>query len=196
MHRATGMEVGAMGTRDAALVRARGFFDGGFAERLAGLVAIPSTSQDPGHEADVRRYLEEGIRPWLEAHGVRGRDPSQPRSRVRPDPDGRAHRGSGPPDRAHLWAWRHGARARGPVGAGALALDDDRSRRSLVRPGHGRQQGPARAQSLRAGGGAGRARRPARVQPQAGAGDVRGARLDRAARVRGGAAGGAAPPTC
>jgi hypothetical protein len=48
-----------MGTRDGALARATQFFDaGGFCDRLAELVAIPSTSQDPGHEADVRRYLD------------------------------------------------------------------------------------------------------------------------------------------
>jgi acetylornithine deacetylase/succinyl-diaminopimelate desuccinylase-like protein len=59
-----------MGTRDAAIAGALGFFDdGGFRDRLAALVAIPSTSQDPGHEADVRAYLEVGIRPWLERMG-------------------------------------------------------------------------------------------------------------------------------
>jgi acetylornithine deacetylase/succinyl-diaminopimelate desuccinylase-like protein len=59
-----------MGTRDGAIARARAFFDAGkFRDRLAGLVAIPSTSQDPGHEADVARYLNEGIRPWIERMG-------------------------------------------------------------------------------------------------------------------------------
>jgi acetylornithine deacetylase/succinyl-diaminopimelate desuccinylase-like protein len=59
-----------MGTREGAIAQALQFFDGGqFRDRLAGLVAIPSTSQDPGHEADVRRYLEDGIRPWLERLG-------------------------------------------------------------------------------------------------------------------------------
>src|SRR6201994_4566613 len=59
-----------MGTREAAVATAVRFFDGGgFRERLARLVAIPSTSQDPGHEADVQRYLDEGIRPWLERMG-------------------------------------------------------------------------------------------------------------------------------
>ncbi len=58
-----------MGTRDGAIGRAHAFFDDGFAERLGTLVAIPSTSQDPGHEADVRRYLEDGIRPWLARMG-------------------------------------------------------------------------------------------------------------------------------
>ncbi|MFT8245313.1 M20/M25/M40 family metallo-hydrolase [Roseomonas sp. BN140053] len=51
--------------RDAALERARVLFDEQFRDRLAALVAIPSTSQDPAHAADCRRYLEEGLRPWL-----------------------------------------------------------------------------------------------------------------------------------
>ena len=59
-----------MGTREGAVARALQTFDNGvFRQRLAELVAIPSTSQDPGHEADVRRYLEAGIRPWLERMG-------------------------------------------------------------------------------------------------------------------------------
>ena len=59
-----------MGTRAGAIGRALEFFDGnGFRDRLAELVAIPSTSQDPGHEADVQRYLDGAIRPWLERMG-------------------------------------------------------------------------------------------------------------------------------
>ncbi len=59
-----------MASRDTAIARGLEFFDGGgFRDRLAALVAIPSTSQDPGHEADVRRYLEAGIAPWLRAMG-------------------------------------------------------------------------------------------------------------------------------
>src|ERR1700688_1645480 len=59
-----------MGTRDGAIARATRFFDGGgFRDRLSELVAIPSTSQDAGHEADVQRYLDEAIRPWLERMG-------------------------------------------------------------------------------------------------------------------------------
>jgi acetylornithine deacetylase/succinyl-diaminopimelate desuccinylase-like protein len=59
-----------MGTRDGAIGRALTFFDAGkFRDRLAGLVAIRSTSQDPGHADDVRLYLESGIRPWLERLG-------------------------------------------------------------------------------------------------------------------------------
>src|SRR5215472_1616519 len=59
-----------MGTRGGAIMRAIGFFDGGgFRDHLAELVAIPSTSQDPGHEADVQRYLDGAVRPWLERMG-------------------------------------------------------------------------------------------------------------------------------
>ncbi len=42
-----------MPNRETAIARALEFFDtDGFRERLAGLVAIRSTSQDPAHEAD------------------------------------------------------------------------------------------------------------------------------------------------
>jgi acetylornithine deacetylase/succinyl-diaminopimelate desuccinylase-like protein len=59
-----------MGTRESAVARALDFFDGGgFKARLTELVKIPSTSQDPGHEADVRRYLESGVGPWLRDMG-------------------------------------------------------------------------------------------------------------------------------
>ncbi len=59
-----------MASRDGAIGRAQAFFDkGGFRDRLAELVAIPSTSQDPGHEADVDRYLRTAIQPWLERMG-------------------------------------------------------------------------------------------------------------------------------
>jgi acetylornithine deacetylase/succinyl-diaminopimelate desuccinylase-like protein len=59
-----------MGTRDGAIAGAMRFFDGGgFRDRLAGLVAIPSTSQDPVHQPDVQRYLDAAIRPWLERMG-------------------------------------------------------------------------------------------------------------------------------
>ncbi len=59
-----------MGTRDGAIGRALGFFDSnGFRDRLADLVAIPSTSQEPSHEADVERYLTDAMQPWLERMG-------------------------------------------------------------------------------------------------------------------------------
>ncbi|MBN8892494.1 MAG: hypothetical protein BGP12_17605 [Rhodospirillales bacterium 70-18] len=59
-----------MSTREQAVDTALAFFDSGaFRDRLAALVAIPSTLQDPDHEKDVWRYLEEGIRPWVERMG-------------------------------------------------------------------------------------------------------------------------------
>ena len=59
-----------MPSRDTAIADALAFFDGGqFRDRLADLVAIQSTSQDPGHDADVWKYLEQGIRPWVERMG-------------------------------------------------------------------------------------------------------------------------------
>ena len=57
------------GSRDGAVAAALSFFDeGGFERRLGELVAIRSTSQDPGHEADLHAYLAE-ITPWLERLG-------------------------------------------------------------------------------------------------------------------------------
>jgi acetylornithine deacetylase/succinyl-diaminopimelate desuccinylase-like protein len=59
-----------MASRNGALTRALSFFDSQrFRDRLAELVAIPSTSQDPGHEPDVHRYLTAGIEPWLARMG-------------------------------------------------------------------------------------------------------------------------------
>ncbi len=59
-----------MASRDGALARARTVFDSNaFRDHLARLVAIPSTSQDPGHEADVQHYLKDAIRPWLDRMG-------------------------------------------------------------------------------------------------------------------------------
>ncbi|MGK7869179.1 M20/M25/M40 family metallo-hydrolase [Falsiroseomonas sp. E2-1-a20] len=61
-----------MGSREGAIARAISFFDGGgFERRLAELVAIPSTSQDPEGEPHLRRYLEEGMLPWLNRLGFK-----------------------------------------------------------------------------------------------------------------------------
>ncbi len=61
-----------MTSRDEAIARAlAGFDQGGFRERLAELVAIASTSQEPEHAPDVARYLDDAIRPWLERLGFR-----------------------------------------------------------------------------------------------------------------------------
>lgn len=59
-----------MTPRDSAVARALSYFDSnGFRDRLAELVAIPSTSQDPGHQADVHQYLAGAVQPWLERIG-------------------------------------------------------------------------------------------------------------------------------
>ena len=59
-----------MPTREGAITRARTYFDdGGFCACLAELVAVPSTSQDPGHDADLWRYLRDFIAPWLQRMG-------------------------------------------------------------------------------------------------------------------------------
>jgi acetylornithine deacetylase/succinyl-diaminopimelate desuccinylase-like protein len=59
-----------MPTREGAMRRAQDLFDnGGFSDRLAQLVAIPSTSQEPAHKADLTIYLDSGIKPWLLAMG-------------------------------------------------------------------------------------------------------------------------------
>ena len=59
-----------MGTREGAISRALdGLDSNSFRDRLADLVAIPSTSQDPSHAPDVQRYLGDAIQPWLETLG-------------------------------------------------------------------------------------------------------------------------------
>ncbi len=59
-----------MSSRDSAITDALARFDDGrFKTCLAGLVAIRSTSQDPGHGADLRAYLTNAMRPWLQRLG-------------------------------------------------------------------------------------------------------------------------------
>ena len=59
-----------MPSRETAIARALDFFDtNGFRDRLASLVAVRSTSQDPAHEKDVQAYLADSIQPWLESLG-------------------------------------------------------------------------------------------------------------------------------
>ncbi|MFQ3622767.1 MAG: M20/M25/M40 family metallo-hydrolase [Acetobacteraceae bacterium] len=53
-------------TRQDAIANALARFDDGrFRALLDRLVAIPSTSQDPAHRADLNRYLSYGLAPWL-----------------------------------------------------------------------------------------------------------------------------------
>ena len=56
-----------MGTREGAVARALEFFDGGgFRDRLADWWRSPALTR-PGHEGDVRHYLEGAIRPGWSA---------------------------------------------------------------------------------------------------------------------------------
>ncbi len=88
-------------------------------------------------------------------------------------------------DRAHLRPWRHRARPGGPMGAGARPLDADGARATAgTAAAPPTTRGSTRSTST--------PWRPcwpsaaaARLQPQAGAGNGRGARLPRPARVRG-----------
>ena len=68
---ASGSQVlSASASRAGAIAAALAFFDGGgFEARLAGLVAVPSTSQEAAHEADLARYLGDHIAPWLRRLG-------------------------------------------------------------------------------------------------------------------------------
>lgn len=60
----------AAASRAGAIGRALDHFDScGFRARLAELIAIPSTSQEPDHAGDLRRYLGEGVGPWLQRLG-------------------------------------------------------------------------------------------------------------------------------
>ena len=57
-------------SRADALTRAARFFDDGTLKaRLAALISIPSTAQDPAFEAALHQYLDDAIRPWLERLG-------------------------------------------------------------------------------------------------------------------------------
>jgi acetylornithine deacetylase/succinyl-diaminopimelate desuccinylase-like protein len=56
--------------REDALRRAAAAFDSGaFERRLAELVAIPSTSQEPERAPELERYLREAMEPWLRRMG-------------------------------------------------------------------------------------------------------------------------------
>lgn len=70
--RRTADQTNGLGTREGAIGRSLRLFDqGGFADMLARLVAIPSSSQDPARAAELPRYLEEGIGPVLDRLGFR-----------------------------------------------------------------------------------------------------------------------------
>ena len=60
-------------SREAALARAAAYFDEGrFRERLAALVAYPSTSQDVEGAPHLDRYLRDGLLAWVRELGFEG----------------------------------------------------------------------------------------------------------------------------
>ena len=68
-----------MATRDGALARAAASFDDGTLKaRLAALVAVPSSSQEPGREATLHDYLAGQITPWVERLGFSARIHANP----------------------------------------------------------------------------------------------------------------------
>jgi len=100
-----------MANRDQALDRAWAVFDSGaLRERLAELVAIPSTSQDPGHAADLQRYLDEGVVPWLEGMGFVCTVYPNPVAGFGPILLAERIEGEGLPT---VWTYRHGDTVRG-----------------------------------------------------------------------------------
>jgi acetylornithine deacetylase/succinyl-diaminopimelate desuccinylase-like protein len=99
-----------MGSRDAAVHRAlAGFDDGGFKRLLTDLVAYKSTSQDPGHEADLHAYLQDAIRPWLERLGFTVQIHPNPRTGLGPILTAERMEGAGPT----ILTYGHGDTVRG-----------------------------------------------------------------------------------
>ena len=99
-----------MASREGAIARAlAGFDDGGFKQHLAELVAIPSTSQDPGHEADLLRYLQDAIVPWLRRLGFTTKVHPNPRDGFGPILVAERIEGAGPT----VFTYGHGDTVRG-----------------------------------------------------------------------------------
>ena len=92
---------------EAALSR---FDQGVFRERLAQLIAIPSTSQDPAHAADLARYLREGIGPWVATMGFTVAIHPNPQPGLGPILVAHRHEGEGLP---HVLFYGHGDTVRG-----------------------------------------------------------------------------------
>ena len=137
------------GTRDGAIAKALAFFDdGGFERRLADLVAIQSTSQDPGHGADLQAYLDTML-PWLETLGFTSEIHPNPIAGSGPILLAERIEGAGPT----VITYGHGDTVRGladqwRAGARSVARSTGRGR-PLVRPRLRRQQGTARASTSR-----------------------------------------------
>lgn len=69
-------------TRETAIRSAEAYFDSGaFRDELARRVAIPTESQNPDRAADLARYVDDEMRPALEALGFACRTLSHPKAR-------------------------------------------------------------------------------------------------------------------
>jgi acetylornithine deacetylase/succinyl-diaminopimelate desuccinylase-like protein len=100
-----------MGTREGAIARALAYFDGnGFRDRLAELVAIPSTSQDPAHAGDVLRYLGTAVQPWLQRLGFEAAIHANPQPGFGPILTAERHED---PSRPTVLTYGHGDTVRG-----------------------------------------------------------------------------------
>jgi acetylornithine deacetylase/succinyl-diaminopimelate desuccinylase-like protein len=109
-----------MSTRDEAVARALAAFDGGaFKAHLTELVAIPSTSQDPGHEAALHQYADGAIRPWLERMGFTVTIHPNPRAGFGPILTAERMEGNGPT----VLTYGHGDTVRGLADQWRAGLD-------------------------------------------------------------------------
>ena len=109
-----------MSTRDEAVARALAAFDGGaFKAHLTELVAIPSTSQDPGHEAALHQYVDGAIRPWLERMGFTVTIHPNPRAGFGPILTAERMEGNGPT----VLTYGHGDTVRGLADQWRAGLD-------------------------------------------------------------------------
>ena len=69
-------------SRQGAIARAERHFDSGaFKADLARRVAIPSESQNPQRGADLRRYIDEEMKPALDALGFASRVLTHPKAK-------------------------------------------------------------------------------------------------------------------
>ena len=101
-------------SREGAIARAEAALDGGrFRDELARLVAFETESQEPGRGPELRRYLEEAMRPWLERLGARC-EVREPGPRGGPILLGERPEGHGGPT---VLTYGHGDVIRGQAGA-------------------------------------------------------------------------------
>jgi acetylornithine deacetylase/succinyl-diaminopimelate desuccinylase-like protein len=100
-----------MGTREAAISRARAAFDSGaFRDTLAALIAIPSTSQEEAHRPDLDRYLGGALKDWLTRLGFEVTIHENPSAEGGPILVGRRHEAQGLPT---VITYGHGDTVRG-----------------------------------------------------------------------------------